>query len=197
MATRAGIGHHDRVATSTPGDLPRDPQIAARAGRRPRDMALSLLVLLAPILLIVGAYRVLGLDTEVTTIDPVPTIRQAQADARFTVVEPRGLSTGWRVTSAATARDGAALTLRIGYVTPEDGRVQLLQSDFPVERLLADDVGAGARPAGEVTIANRTWQRYPGRGKEQALVLMEPDRTTIVVGTASDTELRTLVNSLS
>lgn len=158
-------------------------------------MALSLLVLLAPILLIVGAYRVLGLDTEVTTVDPAPAVRQAQSDARFTVVEPRGLTERWRITSAAVARDGAALTLRIGYVTPEDGRVQLLQSDRPVEGLLADEVGNG-RPTGEVTIGGHTWQRYPGRAKEQALVRMEPDRTIIIVGTTSDTELRTLANSL-
>lgn len=158
-------------------------------------MAISLLVLLAPILLIVGAYRVLGLDTEVTTVDPTSAFQEARADARFTVAEPRGLASRWRVTSAVVARDGAALTLRIGYVTPEDGRVQLLESDLPAERLLTDEVGGG-RPSGQVAIGGHAWQRYPGRGGEQALVLMEPDRTIIVVGTASNTELRTLANSL-
>ncbi|MEV6812934.1 DUF4245 domain-containing protein [Micromonospora sp. NPDC051296] len=163
---------------------------AARSERSPKDMAISLLVLLIPIALVFALYRgFLGGD-EPNTVDPAPAFDQARSAAVFPVSEPTGLGDGWRTVRAnyRTTDDGA--TLRVGYVTPEGRGLQLVQSNVPPERLLPAELTGEGRPQGQTDLGASTWQRYTARGNEQALVLLQPDRTVIVVGDARDNELR-------
>ena len=66
-----------------------------------------------------------------------------------------------------------------------------MQSSVPPERLLPTELTAEGQPQGQTDLGGLTWQRYTARGNEQALVLLEPDRTVIVIGDARDTELPT------
>ncbi|GAA2058119.1 hypothetical protein GCM10009779_55430 [Polymorphospora rubra] len=168
----------------------------ARSERSPKDMAISLLVLLVPIALVFGFYRIfLGAD-EPVVIDPAPAVAQARSAGAFEVIDPTGVDDGWRpVTANFNGADGSA-TLRVGYVSPEGEGVQLVQSDVPAETLLPQELTADGQPQGVIEIGGRTWQRYTARPGERALVLLEPERTVMVVGSATEAELRDLADAL-
>ncbi|WP_432903313.1 DUF4245 domain-containing protein [Micromonospora matsumotoense] len=168
----------------------------SRSERSPKDMALSLLVLLVPIALLLAFYRGFLGGEQPTTVDAAPAYEQARAANVFPVAEPTGLGSGWRTVSASfrTVDDGA--NLRVGYLTPEGRGAQLVQSNVPPERLLPAELTAEGQPQGPADLGGANWQRYTGRGNEQALVLLAPNRTVIVVGDARDNELRELAGAL-
>jgi hypothetical protein len=158
-------------------------------------MALSLLVLLVPVVLIVGGYRVLQRGDQPVIVDPAPAVAQARS-AGLTVAEPDALSTGWRPVSADfLKRDGGGV-LRIGYLTPDGVGVQLIESDLPAEPLLAGELTKTARPQGAIDLGGRAWQRYSARPGERALVLLEPRRTVIVIGSVPESQLTRLAAAL-
>ncbi|WP_229399770.1 DUF4245 domain-containing protein [Micromonospora okii] len=169
----------------------------ARSERSPKDMAISLLVLLVPIALLLALYRgFLGGD-QPNVVDPAPALEHARAASAFPVSQPAGLGSDWKAVSAGYRDvEGGGSALRIGYVTPEGRGAQLVQSNVPPERLLPAELTAEARPQGPTELGGRSWQRYTARGNEQALVLLEPTRTVIVVGDARENELRRLADAL-
>ncbi|MET7666633.1 DUF4245 domain-containing protein [Micromonospora luteifusca] len=175
---------------------PPPPVKAAKSERSPKDMAISLLVLLIPIALLLAFYRgFLGGD-QATTVDPAPAIEQARAANTFPVSQPQGLGSGWSTVSARYQTVEGGANLRIGYLTPEGRGVQLLQSSVPAERLLPAELTDQGQPQGPTELAGRTWQLYTARGNQQALVLLEPTRTVIVIGDARDNELRELAGAV-
>ncbi|WP_200209420.1 DUF4245 domain-containing protein [Micromonospora coerulea] len=188
-----GVGGEPAAAVDQPAPPAR--QEKARSERSPRDMALSLLVLLVPIALLLAFYRgFLGGD-EPVTVDPAPAVEQARAANAFPVSTPADLGSGWRTVSARYQTEPAGATLRIGYLTPEGRGTQLVQSSVPAEKLLPAEL-SGGQPQGTADLPGGSWQRYTARGNQQALVLLEPTRTVIVVGDAGDIELRQLANAL-
>ncbi|MBM0231974.1 DUF4245 family protein [Micromonospora sp. STR1_7] len=191
-----GPGRGD-AATET-GERPAPPPRLepARSERSPKDMAISLLVLLIPIALLLAFYRgFLGGD-QATTVDPTSAVEQARSANVFPVSQPQGLGADWRTVSARYQTVDGGANLRIGYLTPEGRGVQLVQSSVPAERLLPAELTDQGQPQGPTELAGRTWQRYTARGNQQALVLLEPTRTVLVIGDARDNELRELAGSL-
>ncbi|MGC4786586.1 DUF4245 domain-containing protein [Micromonospora sp. DT178] len=167
-----------------------------KSERSPKDMAISLLVLLIPIALLLAFYRgFLGGD-QPTTVDPAPALESARAANAFPVSEPAELGDGWRTVSAKFQTVEGGSSLRLGYLTPEGRAAQMVQSSVPPERLLPTELTAEGQPQGQTDLGGRTWQRYTARGNEQALVLLEPNRTVIVVGDARDNELRHLATAI-
>ncbi|WP_091097795.1 DUF4245 domain-containing protein [Micromonospora citrea] len=180
------------------GELPAPPPAvdARKSERSPKDMALSLLILLVPIALLLAFYRgFLGGDQPIT-VDPAPALESARAANAFPVSEPRELGDEWQTVTANFQTVEGGATLRLGYVTPEGRGAQLVQSNVPPEQLLPAELTAEAQPQGQTDLDGRTWQRYTARANEQALVLLEPNRTVIVVGDARDNELRHLAGSI-
>jgi hypothetical protein len=164
----------------------------ARSTRPARDMALSLGVLLALLGLVVGAYRVLQRGEQPVVTDPGPAVAEARRSAGFPVASPEGLDAGWRPLSATYRSGESGNTLRIGYLTPSDGGLQVIQSNADPAALLATELGAGHRAEGSETLSGRPWQRYTARRGQTALVLSDTERTVIVFGTAPLAEVRTL-----
>lgn len=159
-------------------------------------MVLSLVVLLVPVLVVVLIYRVVqGGDQPVRT-DTAPVLAQARSAGAFPVSEPSGLGADWVPISATFQQADGGRVLRIGYVTPDDAGVQLIQSDVPVERLLPAELTAQGQARGSVDVSGQAWQRYAARPGETALVLLQPDRTVIVVGNAEERELSELAAAL-
>jgi hypothetical protein len=158
-------------------------------------MVISLLVLLVPVMLLIGGYQLLAGRTQPVEVDPAPTLAAAEA-AGLPVSAPTGLPDDWVPVSAVFRRTGEGLTLRVGYVTPGGGSTQLVQSTVPAERLLPAELPEAAAPAGSLDLAGRSWQRYQADAG-RALVLLEPDRTVIVVGAVEEAELRTLAAALA
>jgi hypothetical protein len=171
-------------------------RLSKREGRSPRDMALSLAVLVVPIALLLIFYRVvLGGDAPVT-VDPGPKFQEAQEAKAFPVAVPAGLGSDWSVSSATFTRQSGGATLRIGYVDPSKSPVQLVESSVVASTLLPSELTAKARPLSEFRTAAGVWRLYTGRPGEQALVLTDPSRTILVVGKTSETNLETLASSL-
>jgi hypothetical protein len=168
-----------------------------RSSRRPRDLALSLVVLLVPIALLVGVYRVLYEGDRPVLVDAAPVVEQARTAGHFPVAAPAGLAEGWRTVTARYAGDDGDAVLRIGYLTPSGAGIQLVESDRPAEALLSGELTAAARPLGTRAVDGRDWQRYAGRPGERALVLLEPERTLLVVGAGADDELAALAAALA
>lgn len=169
---------------------------ASRSERSPKDMAISLLVLLIPIALLIGFYRVFLGGDQPTQVDPAPTLAQARSINAFPVSEPVGLADGWQSVTANLQRPEGAVTLRLGYLSPDGGAVQVVQSNVPAERLLPGELTSKGQPQGATEVGGRSWMRYTARASERALVLMEPGRTVIVVGSAKESELRDLAGAL-
>lgn len=156
-------------------------------------MALSLVMLLGPVLLLFLLYQWVSGGATPARVDQGPAVHSAQV-AGLPATAPEGLSHGWVPVSAAFQEVEGGLTLRLGYITPEGESVQVVQSSVDVATLLEAELGEQARPDGQALLANHTWQLYRDvrGGPERALVRREPDRTTIVVGAASSAELRLL-----
>lgn len=166
-----------------------------RSIRSVRDMVVSLLVILLPVALFFGVYRFFD-GGEPVVVDTQPAIADARAVGGFPVSEPSGLDPKWRPTTAKFRTVEGGATLRIGYVTPEKAGVQLVQSSVPADQLLPAELGDTAAPQGTVEVNGRNWQRYTARPRERALVLLEPQRSIVIVGDASDQELSTLAAAL-
>ncbi|MFU8852146.1 DUF4245 domain-containing protein [Micromonospora sp. SL1-18] len=166
-----------------------------RSERSPKDMALSLLVLLVPIALLLAFYRgFLGGEAPIT-VDPASAIELARSEGAFPVSQPEGLASDWRTVSARYRAEAGGGTLRIGYLTPEGRGAQLVESNVPADKLLAAEL-SGGQPQGPADLPGGSWQRYTARSNEQALVLLEPTRTVIVIGDARENELRQLAIAL-
>jgi len=175
----------------------RDPGegMAARLSRRPRDMAISLGVLLAVLFAFFGLYRCLGGDGS-ARVDPAPVYAQARNGGTFQVLEPSGLPKGWRPVSAVYQPQNVGAVLRIGWRTPDDGNVQLIQGSLSSDILLEQELGGVSAQPAIIDINGKPWHAYPARKGERAIALVEPGRTIIVVGRASDAELKELAAAL-
>ena len=166
-----------------------------KSTRSPKDMAMSLLVLLIPIALMIGFSRFIG-GEEPTVVDPTEAVTQART-AGLAVREPADLSTEWRTLTARARTEEGSTTLRIGYQSPDGEGVQVVQSNAPADQLLRNELTDNAQPQGQVVLADETWQLYSARRNEQAYVLLTPELTVVVVGSAPDAELRELAQAYS
>ncbi|MGX6602424.1 DUF4245 domain-containing protein [Micromonosporaceae bacterium Da 78-11] len=173
--------------------MPGDP--GTREGRSLKDMGLSLGILIVPIALLLLFYRVVLSGDAPVTVDPAPTIQEAQKV--FTVAVPTGLSDDWHVSTATFRRAANGATLRLGYVDPDDDPIQLVESTVPAATLLPAELTKSAKPLENFRAPTGVWRLYDGRPGEQALVLAEQTRTIIVVGKTDVQNLEKLVTSLS
>jgi len=155
-------------------------------------MVLSLIVLLVPVLLVVLIYRVVQGGDQPVEVDTAPAISQARTADAFPVAEPAGLGEDWRAISATFQKAEGGQILRLGYVTPDGAGLQLIQSDVPPEQLLPAELTRSGRSEGTAKIDGQSWQHYSARPGERALVLLERDRTIVIVGSAHDEEQREL-----
>jgi hypothetical protein len=169
--------------------------VAERLTRRPRDMIMALAVLLAVVFTVFGIYRCTGGDAA-PTVDAAAAYEQARSGGAFPVLQPQGLGTKWRAVSALYQPDAAGSVLRVGFQTPQNGNLQLVEGNVAPDTMLARELGAGGKPTGQVDLNGRSWQTYTARKGERAMVLQEPERTVIIVGAAADAELRTLASAL-
>ncbi len=186
------VTNEAQAAVDEPAEADTPPP--ARHGRSARDMVLSLVVLLIPVAIIVAFVLARGGDDVVVT-DPGPAIAEAQAAHAFPVAAPAGLASGWRPVSAQyTTSDN---TLRIGYITPTGGAVQLVESSQPSDSLLIAELGDDVRPTGVVSAGSAQWNAYELHNGQRALVLPGNGRTLIILGNAEASELQQLAAAVS
>jgi hypothetical protein len=164
--------------------------------RSPKDMFMSLAVLLIPIALLLTFYRVFLDGDKPITIDPAPTIQEAQQANAFTVLTPQGLGDGWHASSATFKRADNGATLRLGYVDPDKDPIQVVQSSVPSDVLLPAELSKDAKPLDTFRAENGVWRLYSGRPGEQALVLADQTRTVVIVGKTDTGNLETMAGAL-
>jgi hypothetical protein len=194
-----GVGEDGWVQSASPPlDVAPDEQPPPRrAGHTGRDMTISLMVLLIPLALVVAVFRLRG-GEDTVIVDPSQAIASARSAALFPVDAPHGLGNGWRPLSAQFTRKGSTTgELRVGYLTPTDGQLQLIESNEDAASLSSREFGDGARLTATTTVAGAPWQVYEVRVDEKALVLTTPQRTLIVIGHADSTELAALATAVS
>jgi hypothetical protein len=156
-------------------------------------MVISMAVLLVPVFLLLGAYRLFFAGDAPIALDTSATWATARHSAPYPVLEPVGLPSGWAAISASYS--GA--TLRIGYVTPAGAGVQLVESDRTGDVLIPAELGGDARAGNLVTIGGRAWREFPVvHGGGRALVLVDQGRTVVITGTATESDERTLAAAL-
>jgi hypothetical protein len=182
-------------ADSEPGAAEEQPA-ARTTGRSPKDMAMSLAILIIPIALLLTFYRVVLSGDAPVTIDPAPTIQQAQQANAFPVLVPQGLSDEWHASTATWTRRPEGATLRLGYVDPDDDPVQLVESSVPPATLLSAELTKEAEQRSVFRAPNGVWRLYDARPGEQALVLSDGLRTIIVVGRTDRANLEAMAGSL-
>jgi Protein of unknown function (DUF4245) len=199
---RAGVSPDgDAVGVPGEGAVPDEatgasPRLSSREGRSPRDMVLSLAVLIVPIALLLIFYKTVLSGDAPITVDPSPTIQEAQQAKLFTVAVPTGLGSDWHASSATFTRQSGGATLRIGYVDPDKDPIQLVESSVPSATLLPAELTAKAKPLTNFRAANGVWRLYDGRPGEQALVLADQNRTIVVLGKTGVQNLEELASSL-
>lgn len=164
------------------------PRLAPKEARRPRDMIISLAVLLIPIALLMGFYRVVLEGDRPVSTDPTSSIELASRE--FPVAQPAGLTEDqdWHVTSANFRRENGGATLRLGYVPPSDKAILMIQSTVDPSMLVPAEVGEEGRRTGTFRTDQRTWLQYDGRPGETALIATEQTRTIVIIGDRGDTE---------
>ena len=172
-------------------------RLGPREGRSPRDMALSLAILLVPIALLLVFYRVVLSGDAPVTIDAAPTIQEARAAGAFPVAVPEGLSDDWHVTSASFKKAPEGATLRLGYVAPDDDAALLIESNVPAAQLLPAELSKEAKPRGTFRDGEVAWRTYLSRPGETALVLTDQSRTIIVLGNTDEKNLQALAAAVS
>ena len=182
------------VGMSTDGGM--SVPIGRRSGRGTgRDLAISLGVLVIPLLALVWFFQPRATDST-QPVDAAGVYQTAIDKKAFHVREPQGLS-GWKPTVAVyTPATGDRFTVRVSYSVPGGGYLQLVQSNAPADSLVASIIDRG-EPLGIEQIAGGSWTHYTARdGAENAFVLLEKDVTVVVVGDAPVAKARTMIHSL-
>jgi hypothetical protein len=195
-----GVGPTSEHAPS-PAEEPAVSPAIERADRlSAANMVRSLLPLVVICLLIVAwqAFRA-SPDVGVRTVDPSSTVQLAAARADYQVLVPTDLGQGYLPTSARTdagdAREGDAVTLEIGYLTPSKEFAGFVISDDRG----ADPVAAvldGARDQKAVDVGGQRWTRSTTVDGETVLSREADGVTVLVTGSAPDEELRTVAESV-
>jgi hypothetical protein len=169
---------------------------AKRGDRRPRDMALSIGILIVPIALALLFYRLVLDGDKPVSVDAGPALQEARSAAAFPVSEPQGLSKDWHVQTAIFRKVDGGATLRLGYIAPDDQPLQLIESSVPTATLIPAELGSSPKAVASVQAGSRTWQQYESRPGELALVVLEKGRTMIIVGADKSENLDDLAKSL-
>ncbi|MFD0556376.1 DUF4245 domain-containing protein [Stackebrandtia endophytica] len=165
------------------------PKPSGRPDRRPRDMVLSLAVLLVPIGVIFLVWGFLTSETPVSEIDPTPAYIQAEG-LGLDVTEPEGLSQEWRPLSSGVNQADGLVTLRVGYYTPSGGGMQFIASQVDSAELIEAELNQSPRLLGPVTVGDVTWQSYVTAKGTTALVYTDESMTLIVHGDTTVEELQ-------
>ncbi|WP_025272337.1 DUF4245 family protein [Haloglycomyces albus] len=149
--------------------------------RRWRDMSWSLLVLMLPIALFFGAWKVFFGGPQAREIDPSEYYSTAE-NAGLDVFGPLDLPDGWKVVGGGVSHgdEEGAVTLRIGYLAADDGGFQVMQT---TDESAVEDAVSG--DGDSITEAGMDWTEYDSGGS-QVWVSDGPGGSTLVVTADED-----------
>jgi len=174
------------------------PVAAPKKSRRGRETALDMVRSLGLVTLVIVPVWLLarapaGDEKEIRVVDPSQAVEAFARDVPGVPV-PDGLPSAWRATVATY--DGAAKSLRVGWVTPEEEYAEYAAGAAPG---LLDSLVGDAEELEPLTVDGVTWAQH--RDTDGSLSLSRSyDGITVVVGTSRATadraELEALLRSL-
>lgn len=160
----------------------------------------SLIVTVVAVLAFVGFRAVTSKDLEVRPepVDYLETVEAAQ-ESDLTLVYPPSLPEGWIATNVVfVPGDRPAFGLSI--LTDDETFIGLRQEDESVADLLTTYVDEEASEQGTTEFDSRiatTWETYTDEGGDTAYAAELGDDTLLVYGSASEDDLRLLLESLT
>jgi len=129
----------------------------------------------------------------VRVVDAPAQLRGLAGSVPFAVRVP-ATPAGWRSNSVGTDVVGDRKAIRVGYLTPSAGYLQLQQSDATEEALLT---ALGGRPAqGAQDVAGTRWVVYGTRPAEPVWIADVKGVRLALTGSATDDEFRTLATAV-
>jgi Protein of unknown function (DUF4245) len=129
----------------------------------------------------------------VRVVDAPEQLRGLAGSVPFAVRAP-ATPAGWRSNSVGTDVVGDRKAVRVGYLTPSAGYLQLQQSDATEEALLT---ALGGRPAqGAQDVAGTRWVVYGTRPAEPVWIADVKGVRLVLTGSATDDEFRTLATAV-
>ena len=174
------------------------PVEAPKKRKRGRETALDMVRSLGLVILVIVPVWLLarapaGDEKEIRVVDPTQAVSAFSTDVPGVPV-PGGLPSGWQATVATY--DGAARSLRVGWVTPEEQYAEYAAGAAPG---LLDSLVGDAEVLEPLTVDGVTWEQR--RDADGSLSLSRSyDGVTVVVGTsratATQAELEVLLRSL-
>lgn len=183
-----------------------DDGVAERRKPTARDLVLSLLVLIIPIVAIIWLQDSGQPDEpDVKTVAWRQVADHARQQASFSVLAPPKLDNGWRATRANWTREGhrnpagdrsVRNQWQLGVLTADDVYIELDQGDKHPGDMI-DSATRDAAPDGSTTLDGTRWrQMVTDDGRTRALVHPTRDVTTVITGDTSYDQLRSFAESL-
>jgi hypothetical protein len=193
---------------------PAPPVKPARSALTVRDMLVALAVLAAIILVVAGTAGSCSFSPGGPTVDDsrLPVVdapAELAAIARTTPFPVRvpAVPAGWRSNSVDQDRvpvpngppDAANRSVRVGYLTPQDRYLRLVQTDAAEDALLATE--AGKQPAlgsGARDVAGLHWVVYTRAGGEPIWIATVPGdipTRALITGSGTDDDFAALATA--
>lgn len=175
-----------------------------RPGRYQRSTSGLMAALLVTVLAVVGfvGFRSLNRDdlqVKPEAVDYLETVEVLQGDGGRPVY-PARLPEGWMATSVDVAPGTVSLAWGVGLLTDDREFIGVRQSGRPLAELLDTYVDEQTTQGEPVTIDSAvasTWDTFADAGGDRAYVAEVDGETVMVFGSASEEDLRTVVESLS
>lgn len=132
----------------------------------------------------------------VPAVDAPAALRGLTGSLPFVVRVP-ATPAGWRSNSVGMDVVGDRKAVRVGYLTPSAGYLQLQQSDATEEALVAAAARPGPMPAqGVQEVGGARWVVYGVRPQEPVWVADVGGVRLVLTGSATDDEFRTLATAV-
>jgi Protein of unknown function (DUF4245) len=193
----AVVSDHGAVSEQETVRLPPSTRPRVRGSRTIGDMIRSLIVVggcVVVLVLIVPRPSAVNQPP----VDVAGIAQGATADAHFTLEVPQGLPSEWRPTSASLLTSVDSIqTWHVGYETSSASYAALEQATA-VTAFWVDRNSGGGRAVGVQLVDGVSWTQLIHQDRlQRTLLLTQGDRTTMVTGTASWTELGQLAASIT
>lgn len=183
-----------------------DRKSAASTKRRTNQTAVNLAIAtVASLIAAIAIVLTVGLvdsGSRVQPVDYVAATEDAQSSFGGQLVVPE-LPDGWTANFARVQTDsGDVRSWRIGFVTPDDDFIELIQA-FETNATWVDGAVRGAQAGPAVTIDGVSWTTYDRRDTDDpgnvayALVTEAGESTIVLAGTADDAEFEVLAQAVA
>ncbi len=174
---------------------------STKRAKRPIDMALSLAVLLIPVL-VISWFFARHTETPIRPVEWRPVLAQARAESPYRVLAPVNLPASWVATKVLWAKPGQpgvdrepspGSVWQLGMLSPDHTYVTITQRDAAGEKLVAY-VTRDAHVDGQ---SSDGWVRYVSADQRtRGLVRTDGSVTSVVAGDTTYSELEAFASTL-